>query len=87
MSLKGAKKLGVKETLVQVSEEGLPKEVRRQVVCRPVSVRTYVDDVNVAHRPPDLAQDGRQSVGSDLRSRKEMKASGFEVSGSSPSLG
>ena len=23
------------ETLVQVNEEGLPKEVRRQVVCRP----------------------------------------------------
>ena len=43
MSLRGAKKLGVKETLVQVSEEGLPKEVRRQVVCRPVSILTYVD--------------------------------------------
>ena len=87
MSPKRAKKLGVKETLVQVNEEGLPKEVRRQVVCRPVSVRTYVDDVNVAHRPPDLAQYGRQSVGSDLRSRKEMKVFGFEVSGSSPNLG
>ena len=87
MSLRRAQKLGMKETLAQDDEEGLPKEVRRQVVRRPVSVRTYVDDVNVAHRPPDLAQDGRQSVGSDLRSRKEMKADGFEVSGSSPSLG
>ena len=51
MSLRRAKKLGVKETLVQVDEEGLPKEVRRQVVCRSPSGHTLTTSMSRTAHP------------------------------------